>query len=48
MRNAFFFVLMLTLFAGATAAQVPNGNIYVVAEKTFRDGRAALFVTIHG
>jgi hypothetical protein len=29
MRYAFFLVLMLTLFAGATAAQVPSGNIYV-------------------
>jgi hypothetical protein len=28
-HNAFFVVLMLTLFAGATAAQVSNGNLYV-------------------
>jgi opacity protein-like surface antigen len=29
MRNAFFVALVLTLFAAATAAQVPKGNIYI-------------------
>ncbi len=28
MRKAFFVAIMLTLFAGVTAAQAPNGNIY--------------------
>jgi opacity protein-like surface antigen len=28
MRDALFVAFVLTLFAGATAAQVPNGNIY--------------------